>query len=222
MAASGGRCWVRLHGFAKCDVVFVNLRRRKCPAILCQNCVTCPCKPPVNTIVYGDTLTLIEVAEVVDSELRWWDLVCVSTRGRSRFPSVLDRPLRHLSAFRINELRATEGHYRTRAPTFVALPPSRFLSAAYTARVRASPGNCVRPANVARSLTAISLSCCRGWRARRRPGTPPRMKRSKDTGAQSPLCEISVWCFPRSLDVYVRSRARACSACYIQYEMSIR
>jgi hypothetical protein len=33
--------------------------------------------------------------------------------------------------------------------------------------VRASPGNCVRPANVARSLTAISLSCCRGWRARR-------------------------------------------------------
>ena len=36
-------------------------------------------------VSYGDALTPIDVAEVVDSELRWWDLVCVSTRERVDF-----------------------------------------------------------------------------------------------------------------------------------------
>lgn len=30
--------------------------------ILCQNCVTCPPKPPSNTVVYGDTSTHKRVA----------------------------------------------------------------------------------------------------------------------------------------------------------------
>jgi len=50
-----------------------------------------------NTAIYEDTAMHIDVAEVVESEVCWWELVCVSTRGRSRFASVLDRPLRHLS-----------------------------------------------------------------------------------------------------------------------------
>src|SRR5262245_18563029 len=62
-----------------------------------QNCVTAPLKPSVNTVICEDTSTPIDVAEVVDSELRWWDVMCVSTRGRSRFPSVLLQPLGHLS-----------------------------------------------------------------------------------------------------------------------------
>src|SRR5262245_20581137 len=49
---------------------------------LCQNCVTYPLKPPVNTVIYEDTSTRIGAAEIADSELRWWDLVSVSTRGR--------------------------------------------------------------------------------------------------------------------------------------------
>jgi len=57
--------------------------------ILCQNCVTSPRKPWVNTMIYGDTPTRIDVAEIVGSELCWWDFVCVSTRGGNQFPSVL-------------------------------------------------------------------------------------------------------------------------------------
>jgi hypothetical protein len=48
--------------------------------------------------------------------------------------------------------------YRTRRRFPAGLPPSPFLSAAYTARARASAGNCVRPANLARSLTATGYS----------------------------------------------------------------
>ena len=57
-----------------------------------------PRKPPVNTSISADPLTLIDVAEVVGSEVSWWDLLCVSTRERNRFPSVPDRRLQHLSA----------------------------------------------------------------------------------------------------------------------------
>jgi hypothetical protein len=39
--------------------------------------------------MFGDTSPRIDVGEVNDSELRWWDSVCDSTRGRSRFPIVL-------------------------------------------------------------------------------------------------------------------------------------
>jgi hypothetical protein len=80
------------------DAVYVDVSRHKLSEVLCQNCVTSPRKPPVNMVIYGDTPTRIDVAEVVDSELCWWDLMRVSTRGQSRFPSVLLQPLGHLSA----------------------------------------------------------------------------------------------------------------------------
>jgi hypothetical protein len=44
--------------------------RAKCVRLLCQNCVTYPPKPWGNTVIYGNTSTHIEVAEVVESELR--------------------------------------------------------------------------------------------------------------------------------------------------------
>src|SRR5438093_13590250 len=59
---------------------------------LCQKCVTYPQKPPVHTVIYGDTPKRIVAAEVVDSEVSRWDFVCVSTRVRSRFPRVLLQP----------------------------------------------------------------------------------------------------------------------------------
>ena len=61
--------------------------------VLCQNCVTYPPKPQGNTVIYGDTSTHIDVAEVVESEVRWWDLMCVSTRERIQFPSVRATPV---------------------------------------------------------------------------------------------------------------------------------
>jgi hypothetical protein len=70
---------------------------RKWEFALCQNCVRYPPKPWGNTVTYGDTSTHIDVAEIVESEVRWWDLVCVSTREEIQFPSVPDRPLQHLS-----------------------------------------------------------------------------------------------------------------------------
>ena len=65
---------------------------------LCQNCVTYPPKLRAHTVIYRDTSTHIDVAEVVESEVRWWGLMCVSTREEIQFPSVPDRPLQHLSA----------------------------------------------------------------------------------------------------------------------------
>ncbi len=62
--------------------MFVSVCRcvsRKWKAALRQNCVTYPPKPWGNTVIYGDTSTHIDVAEVVESEVRWWDLMCVST-----------------------------------------------------------------------------------------------------------------------------------------------
>src|SRR6267142_4708496 len=76
------------------DVCRGKLRRQ-----LCQNCVTYPPKAWANTVIYGDTSTHIDVAELVESELRWWDLVCVSTRVEIQFPSVLLQPLGHLSVY---------------------------------------------------------------------------------------------------------------------------
>jgi hypothetical protein len=58
-------------------------RRGNRSSQLCQNCVTYPRRPWGNTVIYWDTSTNIDVAEVVESEVRWWDSVCVSTRGQS-------------------------------------------------------------------------------------------------------------------------------------------
>ena len=79
------------------DLLWVGTCRLKWKRKLCQNCVTYPPKPWGNTVIYGDTSTHIDVAEVVESEVRWWDLMCVSTRERIQFPSVLLQPLGHLS-----------------------------------------------------------------------------------------------------------------------------
>ena len=70
----------------------VDVHRRRSPATLCQNCVRYPPKPPVNTVIYGDTSTPIDVAEVVDRRVCRKELVCVRTRGGSQFPSVLLHP----------------------------------------------------------------------------------------------------------------------------------
>ena len=78
--------------------MFLDVRPRKWKMDLCQNCVTYPPETLVTSISYGDVATQIVVAEVVDPKVCWKDLVCVSTRGRSRFPSVLLQPLGHLSA----------------------------------------------------------------------------------------------------------------------------
>lgn len=67
------------HQFASCEVrsTFVS-----------ELCHMTP-ETQDNTATYGDTSTHIDVAEVVESELRWWDLVCVSARGPIRFPSAI-------------------------------------------------------------------------------------------------------------------------------------
>jgi hypothetical protein len=75
----------------------VSTHQQKSHTGLCQDCVTYPPKPWGNTVIYEDTSTHIDVAEVVESEVRWWDLVCVSTREEIQFPSVLLKPLGHLS-----------------------------------------------------------------------------------------------------------------------------
>ena len=82
-----------------------------------------------NTVIYGDTPTHIDFAEVVESEVRWWDLMCVSTRERIQFPSVLLQPLGHLSVFRINDLRAA----CRRLSHTPALFPARTRSPLYSA-----------------------------------------------------------------------------------------
>jgi hypothetical protein len=65
---------------------------RKWEFALCQNCVTNPPKHWGNTVAYGHTSTHIDVAEIVESEVRRWDLVCVSTRERIQSPSVRLHP----------------------------------------------------------------------------------------------------------------------------------
>ena len=48
---------------------------------LCQNCVTYPPKPWGNTVTYGHTSTHIDVAEIVESEVRWW-IWCASVHAK--------------------------------------------------------------------------------------------------------------------------------------------
>lgn len=60
------------------------------------------------------------------------------------------------------------------------VPPSGLLSAVHMARVPASTRNCVRLANVARSLTAISLRCCRGRGSKHHNHTHARTRRFDD------------------------------------------
>jgi hypothetical protein len=89
---SARRSNVRLDG-----TVFVHVCRAQVGIRVVSELCHMPPKPWGNTVTYGDTSTHIDLAEIVESEVRWWDLVCVSTREEIQFPSVLDRPLRHLS-----------------------------------------------------------------------------------------------------------------------------
>jgi hypothetical protein len=56
--------WIRdsSPGVLSYDAVFVGVRRRNSPRGLCQNCVTYPSKPPVNTVTYGRIPTPFVVA----------------------------------------------------------------------------------------------------------------------------------------------------------------
>jgi hypothetical protein len=55
------------------DVVQIlqDVRPGKSSEFLCQNCVTCPPKPWVNNVVYGDTSMPIDVACSCRAEVRW-------------------------------------------------------------------------------------------------------------------------------------------------------
>jgi len=50
----------------------------------------------------------IDVAGSAWWELRWWVLLCVATRERNRFPSVLLQPLGHLSAWESTSCERSE------------------------------------------------------------------------------------------------------------------
>ena len=66
-----------------------------------------PPKPWSNTVTYGDTLKRIVVAGSRRLGVRWWVSVCVSTRERNQFPSVLLQPLGNISC--VHELLAFGG-----------------------------------------------------------------------------------------------------------------
>jgi hypothetical protein len=51
-------------------LVRVRVHPRNCSTSLCQNCVRCPRETLVQSITYGDVLTEIVAAEVVNSEVR--------------------------------------------------------------------------------------------------------------------------------------------------------
>jgi hypothetical protein len=70
----------------------VSTHQRKSSSVLCQNCVTYPPETLMKSVSYEDVPKQIAVAEVVDRKVCWKDLVCVSTRGGSQFPSVLLHP----------------------------------------------------------------------------------------------------------------------------------
>jgi hypothetical protein len=63
-------------------------------------------RPPTNTDDYRVTSRSILWREVVESITRRDVPVSLDAAGRTRLPSVPDRPLQHLSVFRINDLRA--------------------------------------------------------------------------------------------------------------------
>ena len=91
------------------SVVRVHVRCCNWLSELCRNCVRSPPKPPTNTGVYGFTSRSILGREGVESIALRSVSVSLGERRRSRFPSVPDRPLQHLSVFRINNLRAVAG-----------------------------------------------------------------------------------------------------------------
>lgn len=94
----------------------------------------------------------MDVAEV-DRKVRWWDLMCVSTRGRSRFPSVLLHP---------PTLASSSARAAARCPAEAAQPRRRT-----TTRTSLRSTRCAR----SRQAGLESTSCerpHRDYRTRRR------------------------------------------------------
>src|SRR6476659_2619895 len=69
--------------------------------------------------------------KVLNREVRWWASVCVSTRGRNQFPSVLLQPLGHLSALESTSCKRSWEDYRTRRRLTCA-----FLASVWIQQVR--------------------------------------------------------------------------------------
>ena len=133
---------------------------------VCQNCVTYPLKPWGNAVIYGETLKQIVVAGSRSSEVRWWDLVCVSTREGNQFPSVLLQPLRHLSVFRINNYERSDFRLSHVGCKFLVFRDGIWIQRFTAAASKIGRGSCVRPANLLRSLTAIVVGAPRGRTSR--------------------------------------------------------
>jgi hypothetical protein len=87
-------------------------RKLRCGS--CQNCVRYALKPRLDTVSCGDTLMHIVVAESRCWGVRWCVSVCVSTRDRNLFPSVLLQPLGHLSDLESTTCERSDTDYRTR------------------------------------------------------------------------------------------------------------
>ena len=104
--------------------------------------------------------------------MRWWVSVCVSTRERNQFPSVLLQPLGHLSVFRINRLRAVEHLIIAHARRVEARSSITFrFSGLKRAQRCASRKLCQTTQSLAigycvwrRDCHSIDLSACKGLR----------------------------------------------------------
>ena len=119
----------------------------------------------------------IDVAGSYWWDVRWCVLVCVATPEEIQFPSVLLQPLRHLSVFEINNLRAV-GDKLSHAPRH---------SLAGNLDPPVSSATCGDPrTNVGRILckTSLSPSVCFASRSisslSRGPSGPVRVRRMHD------------------------------------------
>jgi hypothetical protein len=90
---------------------------------LCQNCVRYHGTGRSNTVICGDTPMHIVVAGSRWWELRWCVSMCVSTRGRNLFPSVLLHPPSLAFTFSASsgEMSRRSGEPRRRTTTRTSL-----------------------------------------------------------------------------------------------------
>ena len=102
--------------------------------------------------VRGFTPRDILTGQVVELIAKRGTSVSLSERRHVRFPSVLLQPLGHLSVFRINGLRAARTSLSQNAPSNPTFGDRLLYSVVY-GRPTKSSANCVRPADVVRSLT---------------------------------------------------------------------
>jgi hypothetical protein len=166
-------CWLRRHlagehREVKPHASALGLRETATVSELCHM----PPRPRSNTVVYGDTRMHINDAGVVDRDVRWWHLVCVSTRET-----------------KIIAHAAASDHFLGSC-----LPVTGF--GAHDTDVRA---NCVRPLNVPRSLrrfTRAASELCHIL-----PSNPGQHRGLRETRFISLLREVldrecvgAIWC----------------------------